>query len=95
MAEQNNPGRPAAFGAGHKRAGRFGGPPGMGPVEKPKNFKGTIKRLFRYLGGYRLTVALVMVLSLCGAGFGIAGPKIMGAAITELFNGLTAKLAGT
>ena len=34
--------------------------PGRIP-EKPKNFKGTIGQLFRYLGRYRLGLALVLV----------------------------------
>ena len=48
--------------------------PGRIP-EKPKNFKGTIGQLFRYLGRYRLGLALVLVLALASTAFGIVGPK--------------------
>ena len=54
--------------AGHRRG------PGRIP-EKPKNFKGTIGQLFRYLGRYRLGLALVLVLALASTAFGIVGPK--------------------
>jgi ATP-binding cassette subfamily B protein len=82
-----------------RRRQGFGGPggppPGMMPGEKPKNFKGTIKTLFRYLGEHRITVFIVMILALGGTAFSIAGPRIMSLGVTELFNGLQGKLAGT
>ena len=73
--------------AGHRRG------PGRIP-EKPKNFKGTIGRLFRYLGRYRLGLALVLVLALASTAFGIVGPKILSTATTELATGLGRKLSG-
>lgn len=74
--------------------GPHGGPPGA-PVEKAKNFKGTIKKLFVYIGSYRAAVFAVMLFAVAGTVFQIAGPKIMGKATTELFVGLTAKVVGT
>ena len=73
--------------AGHRRG------PGRIP-EKPKNFKGTIGQLFRYLGRYRLPLALVLVLALASTAFGIVGPKILSTATTELATGLGRKLSG-
>lgn len=73
--------------AGHRRG------PGRIP-EKPKNFKGTIGQLFRYLGRYRLGLALVLVLALASTAFGIVGPKILSTATTELATGLGRKLSG-
>ena len=73
--------------AGHRRG------PGRIP-EKPKNFKGTIRQLFRYLGRYRLGLALVLVLALASTAFGIVGPKILSTATTELATGLGRKLSG-
>ena len=73
--------------AGHRRG------PGRIP-EKPKNFKGTIGQLSRYLGRYRLGLALVLVLALASTAFGIVGPKILSTATTELATGLGRKLSG-
>ena len=67
--------------------------PGRIP-EKPKNFKGTIGKLFRCLGRYRLPLALVLVLALASTAFGIVGPKILSTATTELATGLGRKLSG-
>ena len=73
--------------AGHRRG------PGRIP-EKPNNFKGTIGKLFRYLGRYQLGLALVLVLALASTAFGIVGPKILSTATTELATGLGRKLSG-
>ena len=67
--------------------------PGRIP-EKPKNFKGTIGKLFRCLGRYRLLLVLVLVLALASTAFGIVGPKILSTATTELATGLGRKLSG-
>ena len=63
--------------------------------QKPKDFKGTIKRLLSYLGLYKLAILVVMVFAVCSTIFNVVGPKILGKATTELFNGLIAKLSGT
>ena len=70
--------------AGHRRG------PGRIP-EKPKNFKGTIGQLFRYLGRYRLGLALVREIAVlhggsvtvesssdCGTTFGVTLPTEQG-----------------
>ena len=62
--------------------------------QKPKDFKGTIKRLLSYLGLYKLAILVVMVFAVCSTIFNVVGPKILGKATTELFNGLIAKLSG-
>ena len=67
--------------------------PGRIP-EKPKNFKGTITKLFRCLGRYRLPLVLVLVLALASTAFGIVGPKILSTATTEMATGLGRKLSG-
>ncbi len=74
--------------------GGHGGPPGA-PVEKAKNFKGTMKKVIVYIGSYRLAIVAVMLFAIAGTVFQIVGPKVMGKATTELFAGLTAKVAGT
>ncbi|MCX7680586.1 MAG: ABC transporter ATP-binding protein, partial [Anaerolineae bacterium] len=74
-----------------------GGPPHlmMGPVEKPHNFSGTMRKLVAYLGPHRLTILVVMLLAVGSTVFSIFGPKILGTATTTLFEGLIAQLTGT
>lgn len=71
------------------------GPKSHGGVEKAKDFKGTIKRIFKYMGKYKLSLALVFIFSIGSAIFSIVGPKILGRATTEIFNGLVGKVMGT
>lgn len=68
---------------------------GMMPGEKAKNFSGTIKKLFRYIGAYRYGLIAVAVFAAGSTVFNIIGPKVLSRAITELFNGLMAKLYRT
>ena len=65
------------------------------PVEKPKDFTGTIRKLIRYLGAYRFALIAVMIFAVGSTIFAVIGPKILGNATTELFSGLIAKLTGT
>ncbi|HBA69560.1 MAG TPA: multidrug ABC transporter ATP-binding protein [Lachnospiraceae bacterium] len=75
---------------------RMHGPGGhMMPGEKAKNFKGTTRRLLRYMGSYKYGLTAVMFFAVGGTAFNIIGPKILSKATTELFNGLMAKVAGT
>ncbi len=67
--------------------------PGAG--EKPKDFKGTFKKLLAYLGGYKFSITLVMFFAVCSTIFSIVGPKILGMATTELFNGIMSRIAGS
>ncbi|MGN0292894.1 MAG: ABC transporter ATP-binding protein [Lachnospiraceae bacterium] len=68
---------------------------GMKPVEKPKNFKGSIKKLVAYVGRYRFLIFLVMIFAAASTVFSVLGPKIMGKATTALSEGLMRKIAGT
>lgn len=67
----------------------------MMPGEKAKNFSGTIKKLFRYMGTYKYGLMAVAVFAVGSTVFNIIGPKVLSRAITELFNGLMAKLYRT
>lgn len=67
----------------------------MMPGEKAKNFGGTIKKLFRYMGTYKYGLMAVAVFAVGSTVFNIIGPKVLSKAITELFNGLMAKLYRT
>ncbi|MBQ7370490.1 MAG: ABC transporter ATP-binding protein, partial [Blautia sp.] len=62
--------------------------------EKPKNFKGTVKKLLAYMGNYKLAVLAVMIFAAGSTVLGVIGPKILGNATTELFNGLISKISG-
>ena len=74
------------------------GGPGRGPgktVEKAKDFKGTTKKLLNnYLSKYRLALVIVIIFAIGSTIFSIVGPKILGNATTEIFNGLVSKLSG-
>ena len=75
----------------------MGGPRkgGKGPVEKAKDFKGTTKKLVNdYLSKYKLAILIVMIFAVGSTIFYIVGPKILGNATTEIFNGLVNKLSG-
>jgi len=64
------------------------GPMGKGPksVEKPKNFKGTTKKLIKnYLLDYKFLLIIVFVFAIGSTIFTIVGPKILGNATTEIF----------
>jgi len=65
------------------------------PVEKPRDFRGTLRKLAAYLSPYKVKIAVVFVLAIGSTAFSIVGPKILGNATTELFNGMLAQLAGT
>ena len=71
-----------------------GGPMGQGPVEKAKDFKGSIRKLFKYIGRYKIGVLFVAVFAIGGTVFNILGPKILGNATTEIFKGISGKLSG-
>ncbi len=65
------------------------------PGEKAKDFKGTIRNLWRYMGAFKIGLIAVMIFAAASTVFNVIGPKILGNATTELFNGLIAKLTGT
>ena len=78
--------------------GMAGGPMGRGPmgalgrpVEKPKDFKGTLKRFLVYFVPQKYRLLVVFGAAILGTTFNIVGPKILGLATTKLFDGLLAK----
>ena len=78
-----------------RRHGPMGGGPGMMPGEKPKDLKGSIKKLFAYLGSFKIAVFCVMVFAVVSTVFNVAGPKILGRATTALSEGLMGKITKT
>lgn len=77
------------------RRGPMGGGPGMVPGEKPKDLKSSIKKLFAYLGSFKIAVFCVMVFAVISTVFNVAGPKILGRATTALSEGLMGKITKT
>jgi ATP-binding cassette subfamily B multidrug efflux pump len=76
--------------------GPMGGPMRKnGPIEKPKDFKKTTKKLLdSYLSKYKIGLIIVIIFAIGSTIFTIVGPKILGNATTEIFNGLVSKLSG-
>jgi ATP-binding cassette, subfamily B, multidrug efflux pump len=73
-----------------------GGPAGsLGmPVQKAKDFRGTLKRFMGYFLPYKFLLLAVLVTAVIGTSFNIVGPKILGLATTKIFEGLVAKVRG-
>ncbi|MDD6656512.1 MAG: ABC transporter ATP-binding protein [Lachnospiraceae bacterium] len=92
MSEQKTYHRPPKR-RGHGPGGPGG--PGMMPVEKAKDFKGSIGKLIAYIGRYKLAIFVVMIFAVVGTVFNVVGPKVLGKATTALSEGLMAKIAGT
>ena len=69
-----------------------GGPPVAG--EKAKDFKGTGKKLWGYLSKYKIALIIVLLFTIASTVFSVVGPKILGNATTELFNGVISKYTG-
>ncbi|MFJ7969771.1 ABC transporter ATP-binding protein [Psychrobacillus sp. NPDC096389] len=80
-------------GGGHP-AGPGGGNMMMMGGQKAKNFKGTLWRLLTYLKPRSNQLIAVFIAAILSTIFAIVGPKIMGNAITELFEGAYAKMTG-
>ncbi len=93
--------QPNDAGNGRREAPRRAGPMPRGhmamgqPVQKARDFKGTLRKLVAYLDPYKATILVVFGLAIGSTAFAIVGPKILGQATTELFNGVLAQLAGT
>ena len=64
-------------------------------TEKAKDFKGTLKKFIKSLGNYKIPMIIIFIFAILSTVFSIIGPKILGNATTEIFNGLIAKITGT
>lgn len=87
MSKTNTrPSHGPAGGPGHGGPGRNLGVKG----EKPKNFWGTVRRLFGYMSKRMVTIIAVFVLAIAAVIFQIQTPKVLGKATTEIFKGVMA-----
>lgn len=79
-----------------KKRGHMHGPAAMlQGGEKARDFKGTMKKLLKYLSEYKLSVLTVFIFAIAGTVFSIVGPKILGKATTKLFEGIVAKISNS
>lgn len=69
--------------------------PGMRGGERAKDFSGSMKKIFVYMKKYYVRMGMLALFAVASTVFSIIGPKILGKATTELFNGLMAKIYGT
>lgn len=68
---------------------------GHGAYDKAKDFKGTTKKLIKnYLAEYKWKIIIVLLFAAGSTIFTIVGPKILGDATTEIFNGIISKISG-
>ena len=74
------------------QGGRGGGPRAtMRLVEKPKDFKGAMNKLLKYLKPYWFLLLVSVIFSVASTVFNILSPKQMGLITTELYVGMTQK----
>ncbi len=79
-----------------RRGYRPGGPAGrMIVTEKPRDFKGTVGKLVRFMGRFKWAMAAALVFAVGSTVFNVIGPKVLSTATTELFSGIVAKVEGT
>ena len=71
-----------------------GGGPMGGPVEKAKNFKGTMKKLIRYCGRYLPAIVIALVAAAAGTVFQIIGPDKLKDLTNEVMTGLPSLVNG-
>ncbi|KOF58018.1 MULTISPECIES: ABC transporter ATP-binding protein [Clostridium] len=89
MSEASN--KKAAPMSHHRGPG--GGPPMGRPAEKAKDFKGTLRKLMKYLAPYKVRFVIVIATAILSVMFSVVSPKIMGKATTKLADGLIGKMA--
>ena len=65
-----------------KMGGPMGG--GMGAGEKAKDFKGTVRKLAKYLAEFRWQMLMVAVFAVGSTTFAIVSPKILGGATNQI-----------
>jgi len=85
--QQMRRGGPMGFGGG--------GHGGMMKGEKPRDFKGTMARLIKYLSVFKISFLIVVLFAIGSTIFSILGPKILGQATTILFTGVMGLIAGS
>jgi ATP-binding cassette, subfamily B, multidrug efflux pump len=86
LKQQQGP-PPSIFGRGPM--GGFGM-----PVQKAKDFKGTLRRLAGYLQPHQTGLLVVVVAGVVSTLFSVVGPKLLGKATTKIFEGYLSRSLG-
>lgn len=86
MSDERREQRPAGpAGPGGRGGGPFGGGHGFGrPVEKAKDFRGTLKRLVIYLKPMWPRLMIVLAAAIIGTALNVISPNVMRDAVTSL-----------
>lgn len=66
-----------------------------GVVGKPKDFMGSISRIAKEIFSHKWKMLIVILTTILSVIFSILGPKALGSATTELFNGIVRQTQGT
>jgi ATP-binding cassette subfamily B protein len=80
-----------------QQAALFGRGPMAGfgmPVQRARDFKGTLRRLVAYLEPHRAALIVVLVAAVLGTIVMVVGPKLLGLATTRIFEGYMARRRG-
>lgn len=78
----------------NKKPPMGGGPNVVMGGEKAKNFKGTGKRLLRYLRPHRFKLITVVIMAILSTAFTVFSPRILGDTINIILEGMVAKFKG-
>ena len=84
MEKKNNKNTETSLPISIGRPGGFGGRKSMGPVVKPKNFKGTVLRLWKYVGGEQKLLFIIFICIIISSGIGLSVPYLLGRAIDAM-----------
>lgn len=64
-------------------------------LERPQDFRGTLRKIIAYLAPYKVSLVFVAIFAIAATLFNVVGPKVLSLATTEIFEGAAAKQAGT
>ncbi|MCL2350795.1 MAG: ABC transporter ATP-binding protein/permease [Defluviitaleaceae bacterium] len=64
------------------------------PAEKPKNFKDTFKQLLKFLKPFAPSIFLSVGIAVIGAVFAVIPPRLLGDAVTVIFDGSVGRAYG-
>lgn len=93
-APGSQPGPGAASETRRPPRGPGSGPAFARPVEKAKDFRGTLKRLIAYMGPQKWTILIATTFAVLSTLMNAFTPRVMGRATTAVYNGVMRKLAG-
>ena len=67
----------------------------MAAGAKAEDFKGSLKKLLKYIGRYKISIGVVLIFAVASTIFSIFGPKVLGKATTQLFQDVMGMITGT